>query len=149
MDLVGVAALVGAQTNIKLDREKEEGLIPRQRAMLVWGAALTLGAVAAGSSLKILGKEHIQIAGDFTPYLMVIIVLIAFLGMGLLCFPFLRLLLPNRNSDLAATVKLEPTSRLKPELLEKGPLSVTEKTTEFLEASPLESTVRDTASRAE
>src|SRR6185436_5001495 len=78
MEMQGVAELIGAQTNIaKPDCEKGPFKHGRHRAMLVWGMILTLVAVFFGSSLKLLGKEHIQVAGEFTPYLMVITMLVA------------------------------------------------------------------------
>ena len=70
MELHAVADLLGAQTNItKPEPTKEIPFSGRQRAMLVWGMILTFIAIAFGSTLKILGKEHIQVAGEFTPYL--------------------------------------------------------------------------------
>ena len=83
MEMQGVAELVGAQNIAKPDCAKVPSLPGRHRAMLVWGMIVTLVAVFFGSSLKLLGKEHIQLAGDFTPYLMVITMLVAFFGHGL------------------------------------------------------------------
>lgn len=104
MELHAVAQLVDAQTEIaKPDPVKEALFQPRQRAMLIWGMILTLAAVFFGSSVKLLGKENIQIAGDFTPYLMVITLLLVFIGMGLMWFPFLQMMAPNRRSSLPIT----------------------------------------------
>ncbi|MEK6409501.1 MAG: zinc ribbon domain-containing protein [Acidobacteriota bacterium] len=150
MELQAVAILLGAQSHIaKPDRPDEAFFHGRQRAMLVWGMILTLAAVAFGSSVKILQKEHIQLAGDFTPYLMVITLLIAFFGMGLMCYPFLQMISPKRRSSLAATPKPEPIGDPNSALLQGEPASVTEQTTEFLEATQLATKPRDTAPQAE
>ena len=150
MELQAVADLVGAQTNIgKPERPKDSFFHSRQRAMVVSGMILTFGGVAVGTSLKVLGKEHIQVAGDFTPYLMVIALLIFFFGMGLMCYPFLHMKSPHRRSSLPGSPKPEPTVRLEPKLLAEEPATVTEQTTDLLEGSPLIAEVRDTAPHGE
>lgn len=150
MELQAVANLVAAQTGIaRPDQPKESYFQGRRRAMFISGLILMFGGVAVGSSLKVLGKEHIQVAGDFTPYLMVITLLIVFFGMGLICYPFLNMTSPNRRSPLPASPKPEPTDRLESRLLTEEPSSVTEQTTEFLEASPVLTQVRHTAPHTE
>ncbi|MFY9611815.1 MAG: hypothetical protein WAU45_24780 [Blastocatellia bacterium] len=100
--------------------------------MLIWGMIITFAAVAAGASLKILGKEQIQPAGDFTPYLNVIMLFIAFFGMALMCYPFLQMMLPQSRQRTWAK---EAADKPSPKLLADEPSSVTEQTTSFLEAS--------------
>lgn len=149
MELQAVAIILGAQSNIAKAEQPDEAFFHgRQRAMLIWGMILTLAAAAFGSSVKMLQKDHIQLAGEFTPYLMVITLLIAFFGMGLMCYPFLQRISPKRRTTLAAP-KLEPTGGLNPALLREEPSSVTEQTTEFLEAFPIETKPRDTAPQVE
>jgi hypothetical protein len=120
--------------------------------MLIWGMILSLAALAAGSSLKILWNEHIQVAGDFTPYLLPITLLLLFLGVGLMCYPYLRLIAPRARpgQPLSPTSErtTERTSELTPELPPEKP-SITEQTTKFLEESEARIRVRDTAPRDE
>jgi hypothetical protein len=120
--------------------------------MLIWGMILSLTALAAGSSLKILWNEHIQVAGDFSPYLLPITLLLLFLGVGLMCYPFLHVMVPRAapraKPSQPLSSKSERTTELKsertPELSSEQP-SVTEQTTKFLEESEARIAVRDTA----
>jgi hypothetical protein len=116
--------------------------------MVVWGMILLLSAVAVGASLKILSKDQIQLAGAFTPYLSVISLLIAFFGMGLMSYPFLQTS-RTRRSRLAAPITHHPGAPLEPVMLVEKPSSVTEHTTEFLEALPLRTDARKTAPQGE
>lgn len=142
MELHAVAELISSQTGIaKPEKRKEVLLHGGQRARLLWGMILTFGGVAAGSSLKILGREHIHIAGDFTPYLMVLALMTTFFGMGLMCYAFMS---GNPRSKKPAA-RPETTIRLKPELLSEEQPAVTEHTTAFLESSEARIKVRDTA----
>ena len=124
--------------------------------MLIWGMILSLASLAAGSSLKILGKEHSQVAGDFTPYLLPITLLLLFLGVGLMCYPLLRVMAPRAKPGKPTTSKSERTTELNSELgseldseppleLSSEQPSVTEQTTKFLEESEARIAVRDTA----
>lgn len=150
MELHAVAELVSAQTDIaKQQPAKETHLSGGQRAMVVWGMILTFIAVASGSSLKILSKEHIQVAGEFTPYLMVISLFLLCFGMGLMCYPYLHTFTPRRSSKPSRPSKSEPTVKLEALLLSEEPSSITEQTTEFLEASRLRASARDTAPHPE
>lgn len=146
MELQAVAVLVSAQTTLKPpDAPKEEFLHRRQRTMLISGLILTIVAVAAGSSLKLLSKEHIQVAGDFTPYLNVILLLIAFFGMGLMCYPFLQMIVPARKSGRA----LAQQSATAANLLTGKQASITDHTTEFLEVSDAAVQERDTSPQSD
>ena len=149
MELHAVAQLVDAQTDIKKPEPAKALFSARQRAMVIWGLILTLAAVFIGSSVKLLGKENIQVAGDFTPYLMVLNLLLVFLGMGLMCYPFLQMMSPNRRSSLPPSPKSQPTVGLKPTLLPEEPPSIVEKTTEFLEAAAIPRDALDTAPHEE
>src|SRR6266705_3137267 len=136
MELQSVAELINDQTPIvKPVSSGEPGVHARQRAMLIWGLIITFGAAAVGASLKILGKEGIHPAGEFTPYLSVIAVLAAIFGMGLMCYPFLQQTWGKPISRKPPLPKSEPTIKLRPALLSEEHPSVTESTTEFLEAS--------------
>jgi len=101
--------------------------------MLIWGMILSLASLAAGSSLKILGKEHSQVAGDL-----------------------LRVMAPRAKPGKPTTSKSERTTELNSELgseldseppleLSSEQPSVTEQTTKFLEESEARIAVRDTA----
>lgn len=108
-----------------------------------------MGAAAAGASLKILGKENIHPLGEFTPYVSVIAVVAAIFGMGLMCYPFLQQTWGKPSSRKPALPKPEPTIKLRPVLLPEEQPSITEQTTEFLEASEARAKVRDTAPQNE
>jgi hypothetical protein len=132
-------------------RESPEGpsLETRQRAMLIWGLIITFAAAAVGASLKILGKENILPAGEFTPYVSVIAVVAAIFGMGLMCYPLLQQTWSNPKRRKPGLPNGEPAIKLKPALLAAEQPSITEKTTEFLEASQVQARVRDTAPQDE
>lgn len=145
LELLAVADLISAQTNIaKPGTTKVASLDGRNRAMVIWGMILALVAVAAGSSLKILMNQHIQVAGDFTPYLLVITLLLLFLGAGLMSYPFLHVMAPRTRSRQPLASNPERTTELRPELPPEQS-SVTEQTTKFLEESEARIRVRDTA----
>ena len=150
MELLSVAQLIRDQTPmVKHDNSGEAVFRARQRLMLIWGFIITFGAAAVGASLKILGKESIHPAGDLTPYVSVIAVLSAFLGMALMCYPLLQMMSGKHRSSKLALPESEPTIKLKPALLPEQPSSVTEQTTELLEASAARIEVRDTAPQNE
>lgn len=143
LELDAVASLISGQKVATLETPKH-ALGARERAMLIWGFFLTLASVAAGSSLKILGKEHIQVAGDFTPYLLPIMLVLLFLGVGLMCYPYLHVMAPRGKPGQPLSSKTERTTELTPELPAEM-ASVTEQTTKFLEESEVPIRVRDTA----
>lgn len=133
MELQAVAELINSQTDITKPEKRKEGVFPEaQRAMLIWGIIITFAAVAAGASLKILGKEQIQPAGDFTPYLSVIMLLIAFFGMALMCYSFLQTTFTQSGQRTSGKEAADTPS---PRFLADEPSSVTEQTTRFLEES--------------
>ena len=148
LELDAVASLISGQTKIAKPETPKQTLSGRERAMLIWGMILSLTALAAGSSLKILWNEHIQVAGDFSPYLVPITLLLLFLGVGLMCYPFLHVMAPRAKPGQPLSSKSERTTELKseltPELSSEQP-SVTEQTTKFLEESEARIAVRDTA----
>jgi hypothetical protein len=150
MELLAVAELIRDQTPMVRPETSEEPTVQaRQRAMLIWGLILTFGAAAAGASLKILGKEGIHPAGEFTPYVSVIAVVAAIFGMGLMCYPFLQQTWGKPKSRKPLLQKPEPTIKLRPALLSEEHPSVTEFTTEFLEASEAQAKAPDTAPQNE
>jgi hypothetical protein len=113
--------------------------------MLIWGFIVTFGTLGVATGVKILAKDGIYPAGEFTPYLKVIAVLLAFFGMGLMCYPFLQTMSGKTRSRRLPLPKPAPTIKLKPGLLPEEQPSVTEQTTEFLAASDAGILVRDTA----
>jgi hypothetical protein len=147
MELHAVADLIRNQIQITQPEEPKEACIQgRRRTLIIWGMILMLVAVAFGSSIKILAKEQIQIAGAFTPYLMVITMLAIFLGMGLMCYPFLQGMSAKPSSRKPKSSQSEATIKFAgPLLLAQEEPSVTERTTEFLEASEARIKIRDTA----
>lgn len=149
MELQAVAELIDSQTDItKPEKCKKAVFQGQQRSFLVGGMSLMLAAVAVGSSLKILRKENIQLAGDFTPYLNVIILFLAFIGVGLMCYPFLQMMSSQSNSRRNRSSKAEPPVKLNLEFLADEPSSVTEQTTRVLDLTKPR-IVRDTAHHGE
>lgn len=153
LELLEVADLISRQTDIARPRTRKETSLDGRRAMVLWGMILSLVALAAGSSFKILWNENVRIAGDFTPYLLPITLLLLFLGFGLMCYPFLRSMAPRTKPGQAlsstpergADQTSELTDPLTPEL---PPIhaSVTEQTTKFLEESEARIPLRNTGS---
>ena len=152
LELLEVADLISRQTDIaRPGKQKDTSLDGRRRAMVVWGMSLSLAALAAGSSFKILWNENIRIAGDFTPYLLPITLLLLFFGVGLICYPFLRVLAPRTRPDQSSKTErtTEQTSELIDELTPKLPpiqATVTEQTTKFLAESEARIPMRGTGS---
>ena len=150
LELLEVADLISRQTDIASPRtRKETSPDGRRRAMVLWGMILSLGALAAGSSFKILWNENVRIAGDFTPYLLPITLLVLFLGFGLMCYPFLRSMAPRAKPGPPLSSKPERTAELTDPLTPELPpiqASVTEQTTKFLEESEARIPVRNTGS---
>jgi hypothetical protein len=147
LELEAVAGLISGQ-NIAKPPTPKQTFSGRERAMLIWGMILSLAALAAGSSLKILWNEQIQVAGDFTPYLLPMTLLLLFLGVGLMCYPYLRVMAPRARPGQPLSPRSERTTDLTPELPPEKP-SITEQTTKFLEESEARIRVRDTAPRDE
>lgn len=149
LELLEVADLISRQTDIARPRTRKETSLDGRRAMVLWGMILSLGALAAGSSFKILWNENVRIAGDFTPYLLPITLLVLFLGFGLMCYPFLRSIAPRAKPGDPLSPKSERTSELTDPLAAELPpiqASVTEQTTKFLEESAARIPVRNTGS---
>lgn len=149
LELLEVADLISRQTDIARPRTRKETSLDGRRAMVLWGMILSLGALAAGSSFKILWNENVRIAGDFTPYLLPITLLFLFLGFGLMCYPFLRSIAPRAKPGDPLSPKPERTSELTDPLAPELPpiqASVTEQTTKFLEESEARIPVRNTGS---
>lgn len=149
LELLEVAELISRQTDIPRPRTRKETSLDGRRAMVLWGMILSLGALAAGSSFKILWNENVRIAGDFTPYLLPITLLVLFLGFGLMCYPFLRSIAPRAKPGPPLSPKSERTSELTDPLTPELPpiqASVTEQTTKFLEESEARIPVRNTGS---
>ena len=150
MELQAVSELIRDQSPMVKPRSHQEPTFAaRQRAMLIWGFIITFGAAGVGASLKILGKENIHPLGEFTPYVSVIAVVAAIFGMGLMCYPYLQQTWSKPSSRKPALPKVEPTIKLRPVLLPEEQPSVTEETTELLEASEARINVRDTAPQNE
>ena len=130
MELQAVAGLIKDQSPM-VQPERAQKAAANFKAMVIWGFIIMFGAVAVGASLKILSKENIQPLGAATPYVSVIALIAAFLGMALLCYPFLAQTWIKPLSRKPAFDKPKPTIKLLPD---EQP-SITEQTTEFLEGS--------------
>ena len=150
LELLEVADLINRQTDIaRPGTRKETSLDGRRRAMVLWGMILSLGALAAGSSFKILWNENVRIAGEFTPYLLPITLLLLFFGVCLMCYPFLRSMAPRAKPGQPLSSKPERTTELTDHLTPELPpiqASVTEQTTKFFEESEARIRVRDSGS---
>lgn len=143
MELRGVAELIDDQSPMVKRRScREPTFAAHQRWMLMWGFIMMFAGVAAGVSLKVLGKEGIRPAGELTAYLSVIMLLTALFGMGLMCFPFLQMTFGNAR---LRGEKSQPTTGLRHSQLKEALPSITEQTTEFLETVEARVGVRDTA----
>lgn len=140
MGLRAVAQMVVAQSNPTKSKQCDGVGSFRgwQRGMIIWGAGIMLGAVALGSTIKVLSKDHIQIAGEFTPYLSAITLLICFLGMAMVCYPVLKGFARQRPDLILPDA--QPTITLRPDRLAAEPSSITEKTTDFMEAKTVMAT---------
>jgi hypothetical protein len=150
MELQAVADLIRDQSPmVKPKSHQKPTFEARQRAMLIWGFIITFGAAAVGASLKILAKESIHPAGEFTPYVSVLAVVAAIFGMGLMCYPFLQMMSDNARSRRPPLPKPQPTIKLRSVLLPEEQPSVTDQTTEFLEEIEARINVRDTAPQNE
>jgi len=150
MDLQAVAELISSQTGLaKTGAPNKGGFNARQRASLLWGLFTAFGSVAAASVLRILNREHIQPVGEFTPYLSGILVVIAFIGLGLACYPFLQTLWSHSEPNHRGSSRTDELTGRMQQLLPEEPLSVTEHTTELMEASRPRTDVRDTTPQSE
>ena len=98
MELQPVALLVQNDDTSQKPACNESRPAKRRRAMLIWGCIMMFVAVAVGASLKVLGKEGIRPAGEFTPYLSVLALLTVFFAMGLMCLALLENISPRRRS---------------------------------------------------
>ena len=130
MELQAVAGLIKDQSPMVQPESAQKATV-HLKAMVTWGLIMTFGAAAVGASLKILSKDNIHPLGEFTPYVSVIAVIAAIFGMGLMCYPLLQQMWTNPKTRKPALQK--PASTIK--LLSDEQPSVTEQTTEFLQAS--------------
>lgn len=147
MELRAVAELIHDQSpEVKQLSCKDPAFQPRHRVMPIWGFIIMFAGVGVGVSLKVLGKEGIRPFGEFTPYLSVLMLLSALLGMGLMCFPFLQM---SFGSARSRRQKSELTNGLRPAFLPEERTSITEQTTGLLETVDVRIAVRDTAPHTE
>ena len=149
MELQAVAELIRDQSPALKCARTGEAIFPWQRTMLVWGFVAMLVGVAVGAGLKVLAKENIHLLGTVTPYVSVIAMLVALLGIGLMCYPFLQAVFVKPNKGSRSSKPPEATTDLRTDLLNAAPASIAEHTTEFLERGELRINVRDTANQKE
>lgn len=149
MELQPVADLVrNDNSGQKPEHKAEPAFDKRRRAMLIWGCIILFGSVAVGASLKILAKEGIRPAGDFTPYLSVLALLMVFFAMGMMCLATLGSISPRRRlREDSSGVDQGGNSQAR--RLSDQPSSITELTTEFLEDNAATVRARDTAPHRE
>jgi hypothetical protein len=132
-DMLAVSALINGQTVV--DQWK--------RGPIVWGVSLLLGGTALGSIVKVLSKQGINVAGELTPYLMVLALLMVFGGMGLIAYLALSAISPHRRAPSPATLPAS-TNRM-PVALAEPPTTITERTTELIERDEVHAAARSTA----
>src|SRR5689334_6624323 len=109
MELQSVAALVQNQSHLVHPETIHRGGFQRgQRAMLFWGFVLFFSGAAVGATLKLLSKEGIRAAGEFTPLVNVVALIGAFLGMALMCYPFLQIV--SLGGAKKKKLRSDPTS---------------------------------------
>lgn len=119
-DLNAVSSLIKGPSNIEVWR----------RGPMIWGLSLFIGSAALGSVVKILSKEGIRLAGEFTPYLMAFLILTIFGGMGLMICSFLPLI---RCGASQPSVKANKTTSRDFAALPARMPAVAEPTTELFE----------------
>lgn len=128
-DLLAVAALLKAQPAIDVWKGRP----------MVWGVTLLIAGTAIASVLKLLSNQGIKIAGEMTPYLLALAVLIVFGAFGLLAYAVFRANSQLRQLTPPATGEAT-TNRIQPALAEAAP-TITERTTALIErdgVSPVE-----------
>lgn len=128
-DLLAVAALLNEQSAIA----------PPKRWPMVWGISLLIASTAIASVLKLLSNQGIKVAGEQTPYLLALVVLVVFGAFGLLAYAVFAANASRRQLASPATAEAT-TNRIQPALPEPAP-SITEHTTELIEQdeiSPVE-----------
>jgi hypothetical protein len=137
-DLVTVSAVLSGQLVIDLWK----------RGSMIWGTALMIGGAALGSVLKVLTNQGINPAGEITPYLLALAVLIFFAGFGLILFSAVSVMFPHRQSAHPSAESAN-TARMKPELLSEEMAGITERTTALFEGEEPQVSVRTTAPQDE
>jgi len=128
-DLLAVAALLKAQPAIDVWK----------RWPMVWGVTLLIAGTAIASVLKVLSNQGIKVAGEMTPYLLALAVLVVFSAFGLLTYAVFSANSQHRQLTPPATGEAT-TNRMQPALAEAAP-TITERTTELMErdgVSPVE-----------
>lgn len=137
-NLATVAALLAGQSVIDLWK----------RRSMTGGLALVLGGAALGSVLKVLTKQGINPAGEITPYLLALSLLICFAGFGLMLYSAARARFPQSlPSDPSS--ETGSTAKMKFDLLSEEMAGVTERTTALFEGEALQVPARTTAPQDE
>jgi hypothetical protein len=112
---------------------------------MFWGTATMFGGAGLGAVLRVLGRQGVRPAGEFTPYLEALAVLIALGGMFFITYAYFYATTTSRRAPKAPSPKTEHTSEMPRNRLPEPVLSVTDRTTEILERADVKVTVRDTA----
>ena len=137
-NLSTVSALLSGQTVIDLWK----------RRSMIGGLSVVIGGAALGSVLKVLTKQGISPAGEFTPYLLALSILICFAGFGLMLYSAARARspysLPSDPSPESAS-----TAKMKLDLLPEEMTGITDRTTVLFEPEAAEVSVRTTAPQDE
>ena len=137
-NLSTVSALLSGQTVIDLWK----------RRSMIGGVSLVIGGAALGAVLKVLAKQGINPAGEITPYLLALSILISLAGMGWMMLSAVGGIrppsLPSHTSPEIAN-----TAKMKLDLLPEEMTGVTDRTTALFEREATEVSVRTTAPQDE
>jgi len=124
---------------------KSDSPVGKLMRSMFWGTVIMFGGAGLGGVLRVLGRQGVRPAGEFTPYLEAFAVLMGLGGLFYIAYALLYATTTNLRSPKAVTSKTEPTSEIPQDRLPEPILSVTEQTTELLGKVDANISVRDTA----
>ena len=137
-NLATVSALLSGQTVIDLWK----------RRSMIGGLSLVIGGAALGSVLKVLTKQGINPAGEITPYLLALSILISLAGMGLMLYSAIGAVRP-RSLPSHSSSETGNTAKMNSELLPDEMPRITEATTALFEGEAPQVSVRTAAPQDE
>lgn len=137
-NLATVSALLSGQSVSDLQK----------RRSILGGILLVIGGAALGSVLKVLAKQGINPAGEITPYLMALSLLISLAGFAWMVYSAIGAALPHSRPSRSSS-ETGDTARMNPGLPPQEMPGVTEATTALFEPEATEVAVRTTAPQDE
>ena len=126
-----------------------ESPVGRMMRLMFWGTAVMFGGAGLGAVLRVLGRQGIHPAGEFTPYVEALAVVMAIGGMFLVVYAMMYATRAGLGTKKEKPPKAEPTSELPQNRLPEPVSSVTEQTTDLLERAEVKIPVRNTAPQSE